>query len=218
MNIKPVALAAAVALVAALALPVLAEDVNDGLIISAGDSSTYIPADELVPEPTTDDFAADTAQLLTDTAALMADTTGGEIVDPGTGGDIVDPGTGGDIVNPDDGSGDIGTDNRVTIGGLDFGGFEVALNLGGRQVVEVVESVPDMVSEGLQAAFKTIFGSYEPRYERVTYYSSDGTTYTSMRQVSGIAGLDFEWLATVALYILMFYCFMRVVGMVIQRC
>lgn len=84
--------------------------------------------------------------------------------------------------------------------------------------LQVVESVPDVLSKGLEKSVEEVFGTYTPRFETVTYYLSDGTSYTAVRQVPGLAGMDWEWIISMELFCLSLYSFFRVVGMVIQRC
>lgn len=60
----------------------------------------------------------------------------------------------------------------------------------------------------LKALIVSLFGSYIP----TSYTNADGIDIIP----SGMAGLDYEWLAGFVLFCLTFYCIMRLLGGVIS--
>lgn len=66
--------------------------------------------------------------------------------------------------------------------------------------------------DGLAGLVSSIFGSYTPR----TYMTDtvvDGVIVDTVEQyVPGLAGLDYEWIAGVALFGIMLFCFMKMTG------
>lgn len=64
----------------------------------------------------------------------------------------------------------------------------------------------------LPAVLAALFGEYQPRTQTVTDHLSDGSSVTYQQYVPGLAGLDYEWLASVALFALVLYCILRMVG------
>lgn len=67
-------------------------------------------------------------------------------------------------------------------------------------------------TESLPAVLTALFGEYQPRVQTVTDYLSDGSSVTYQQYVPGLAGLDYAWLASVALFALVLYCILRMVG------
>lgn len=64
----------------------------------------------------------------------------------------------------------------------------------------------------LISAVTALFGEYTPKTYNVTTYLSDGTVVQSSEVIPGLAGLDYEWLASVALFTLVLYCILRMIG------
>ena len=58
----------------------------------------------------------------------------------------------------------------------------------------------------------SLFGEYQPRIYQVTTYLEDGTAVQSEEIVPGLAGLDYNWLAGVALFVMSLYCIFRMIG------
>lgn len=89
-------------------------------------------------------------------------------------------------------------------------------------VVQVVDSsqtvvydvvAPDASSRSaLLDAVISLFGNYQPRTYTVTTYLEDGSTVQSQEFVSGLAGLDYEWIAGAGLFIMALYCIFRTIG------
>ncbi len=79
--------------------------------------------------------------------------------------------------------------------------------------------VRDSATEGtsdtktpLQAAITSLFGEYHPKTYTVTTYLEDGSVVTSQEYVPGLAGLDWLWIASAALFALSLFCVFRMVG------
>lgn len=64
----------------------------------------------------------------------------------------------------------------------------------------------------LMQAIYAVFGEYTPRTYTVTTYLDDGSAVESVEVVPGLAGLDYNWLAGVALFTLVLYCIFRMIG------
>lgn len=71
-------------------------------------------------------------------------------------------------------------------------------------------------SDGFPAMVVSLFGEYTPRTYSVTTYLSDGSTVTTTEYVPGLAGLDWPWLAGVALFSLVLWSFFRLLGGVLR--
>ena len=64
-----------------------------------------------------------------------------------------------------------------------------------------------------------LFGEYVPvTYEVTVPLSSDGSVIETYSAVaSGLAGVDWEWLAGVLLFAIVLYCFLRIVGVFLKN-
>ena len=69
----------------------------------------------------------------------------------------------------------------------------------------------------IQAVLESLFGEYSPRTQTVTQYLSDGTSVESVEYVPGLAGMDWPWIASVSVFMLMLYCLFRLLGGVLSR-
>ena len=58
----------------------------------------------------------------------------------------------------------------------------------------------------------SMFGTYSPRTQTVTEYLPDGSNVTYTEVVPGLAGLDWPWIASVALFAMSLYCVFRMIG------
>ena len=58
----------------------------------------------------------------------------------------------------------------------------------------------------------SLFGTYTPRTQTVTEFLSDGSTVSYTEVVPGVAGLDWSWVASVALFGMVLYCVFRLIG------
>ena len=84
-----------------------------------------------------------------------------------------------------------------------------------------VSIVHDLVSDeesrsAFVAALESIFGEYHPQTYTVTTYLPDGSTVTSVEVVPGLAGLDYAWIAGVALFALFLFCLLKLIGGVVK--
>ena len=67
-------------------------------------------------------------------------------------------------------------------------------------------------TDGMPALLTSMFGTYSPRTQTVTEHLSDGSTVTYTEVVPGLAGLDWPWVASVALFAMSLYCIFRMIG------
>lgn len=63
----------------------------------------------------------------------------------------------------------------------------------------------------------SIFGVYQPKTQTVTDHLSDGTSVTYEQIVPGVAGMDWNWIAGVALFALVLYSFLKMVGVFLKH-
>lgn len=74
-------------------------------------------------------------------------------------------------------------------------------------------TVSDTVSRSpLLDAITALFGEYQPRTYTVTTYLEDGIAVESEEIVPGLAGLDYNWLAGVTIFMLSLFCIFRMIG------
>ena len=79
-------------------------------------------------------------------------------------------------------------------------------------VVRDVADRTDMERTSLVDAIYSLFGEYTPRTYTVTTYLDDGTAIQSTEIVPGLAGLDYDWIAGVSVFVLALYCIFRMIG------
>lgn len=72
-------------------------------------------------------------------------------------------------------------------------------------------SAPDD-ADSMSGLLTSMFGTYSPRTQTVTEHLSDGSTVTYTEVVPGLAGLDWPWIASVALFFMSLYCIFRMIG------
>ena len=72
----------------------------------------------------------------------------------------------------------------------------------------------DTAGEGsaFHDAIISIFGRYTPKTQTVTKHLSDGTEVTYTEYVPGAAGMDFEWLFSAAVFALVVFCVLKLIG------
>lgn len=63
---------------------------------------------------------------------------------------------------------------------------------------------------------QSIFGKYEPLQQEVTVYLDDGTAVSGRQVVEGIAGVDWTFIAGVALFAIVLYAFLRLLGVILH--
>lgn len=84
---------------------------------------------------------------------------------------------------------------------------------------ETVVTLDDStVSEnGLVSALEPLFGPYTARTRTVTTTYADGTVTETREPIPGLAGLDWPWLAGVALFAVVLVCLFKLVGVVAKK-
>lgn len=83
-------------------------------------------------------------------------------------------------------------------------------------VVVVGTDAGSAIRSAFASAIVTIFGEYTPLTQTVTTYFADGSSVESVEYVSGIAGLDWVWIAGVMLFGVALYCIFRMIGGVLK--
>lgn len=82
-------------------------------------------------------------------------------------------------------------------------------------------STRDLQEESERSGFpqivQNLFGTYQPRTQTVVTYAPDGTSYTSVEVVPGLAGLDWYWISGVLLFALVLFGLLRFVGVIVKR-
>lgn len=64
----------------------------------------------------------------------------------------------------------------------------------------------------MRSALTAIFGEYTPKTQTVSTYYDGQLLDTSTEYVSGLAGMDMEWIAGVIVFTVLLYCFMKLLG------
>lgn len=83
-------------------------------------------------------------------------------------------------------------------------------------VVYSIDPQPDRETGQLPALLSELFGEYQQKTYTVTKYAPNGDVVISQQYVPGIAGMDFAWLASVCLFGLVIFCFLKLVGGVLK--
>ncbi len=81
----------------------------------------------------------------------------------------------------------------------------------------VAPDEPTAPEAGLVSALEPLFGPYTPRTQTVTIAHADGTVETVQEPIPGLAGLDWPWLAGVALFAVVLVCLFKLVGVVAKK-
>lgn len=71
---------------------------------------------------------------------------------------------------------------------------------------------PPEDTETMPGLITSLFGTYTPRTQTVTEHLSDGSSVTYTEVVPGLAGLDWPWITSVALFAMALYCIFRMIG------
>lgn len=79
------------------------------------------------------------------------------------------------------------------------------------------ETTPSYDSGSMAAVILHVFGEYQPRTQTVTNHLSDGTSVSYEQIVPGVAGMDWHWIAGVALFSLILYSFLKLVGVLLKN-
>lgn len=72
-------------------------------------------------------------------------------------------------------------------------------------------------ANSFSSAVQALFGRYEPRTRTVTENLPDGSSVTYQEYVPGVAGMDFNWLAGVALFAMVLTSFFKLVGVILKH-
>lgn len=77
-----------------------------------------------------------------------------------------------------------------------------------------VEVLPDFREYDaiLPAFIYELFGQYQPLTQSVSHFLPDGTKTLTTEYVDGLAGVDWTYIASVALFALVLYCVFRIIG------
>lgn len=109
-------------------------------------------------------------------------------------------------------------------------GANVTINVQQHDTFSVVSVFPDAGEESpfvysstdsdtpsLADTIRSLFGSYTPRTQTVTTYYDGQPISIEEQIVPGLAGLDYEWIAGVALFALIIFCLFRLLGGVLKH-
>ena len=94
--------------------------------------------------------------------------------------------------------------------------FNMPDDSGGSSTPATYSLNPRSASSGLAAVVADIFGEYQPLTQSVEVAGEDGTVNTVVEVVPGLAGLDWEWIAGVLLFLVMLRGFLLCVGGVLK--
>lgn len=64
----------------------------------------------------------------------------------------------------------------------------------------------------IRSVLVSIFGEYQPKTQTVSTYYDGQLMESSTEYVPGIAGMDMEWIAGVAVFTVLLYCLMKLLG------
>lgn len=107
--------------------------------------------------------------------------------------DAVEDTSSGDVVDKEAGASVVSVDSSVVV------------------VKDVADRI-DVERTSLLDAVYALFGEYTPRTYVVTTYLDDGTEIQSTEVIPGLAGLDYDWIAGVSVFVLALYCIFRMIG------
>lgn len=160
-----------------------------------------------------------------DAPAPDASGTGEALTDgsdtPAPDGDNPDTG---DIPAGDDGGGTAGGSYTVTCSGadvtlhLDNRTYTTVADVGGAEA-PAEDPAPADTPDGsgtLPSFLRAMFGTYTPKTQTVTTYFDGQPLDVSTEYVPGLAGLDVEWIASVALFGMVVYCLFRLLGGIVK--
>ncbi|MCI9332408.1 MAG: hypothetical protein HFG05_09590 [Oscillibacter sp.] len=68
------------------------------------------------------------------------------------------------------------------------------------------------VGDTMAQVVRDLFGTYTPKVQTVTTYVDGEPIAVEEQYVPGVAGMDFEWLAGFAVFLLILYCLFRLLG------
>lgn len=80
-----------------------------------------------------------------------------------------------------------------------------------------IEPASDAEEQTMRDVVALVFGEYTPRTQTVTEHLSDGSSVTYTEVVSGVAGLDWEWITGAGLFALAMFSFFKIVGVFLKN-
>lgn len=161
------------------------------------------------PAPADPD-APGTGEVLTDGSDTPAPDSDNPVLDdtpPDTGGDS--PAGGSYTVTCSGADVTLHLDNRTYTTVADVGGAEAPAE----------DPAPADTPDGsgtLPEFLRAMFGPYIPKTQTVTTYFDGQPLDVSTEYVPGLAGLDVEWIASVALFGMVVYCLFRLLGGIVK--
>lgn len=189
------------------------------------ESSPSAPAvDTSEPVPDSGSFSVDTVPEAPEVPAAPVEDVSSAVPPVEDVSSIPDVPSADDVQVPTDPGSDVFVDDSAGIPGFDEGILDPDILFGELSpsfIPYSVYSLDDDASvsaypledvESLSSVITALFGEYQPRTQTVTDYLSDGSSVTYQQYVPGLAGLDYEWLASVTLFALALYCILRMIG------
>ena len=79
------------------------------------------------------------------------------------------------------------------------------------------DPVGDPEKQSMKDVVALVLGDYTPRTQTVTQYLSDGSVESHTEIVSGVAGLDWEWISGAGLFGLVLFSFLKLVGVLLKN-
>ena len=161
---------------------------------AAVDDPDVIPdsESEVLEEPSGEDIPTEEEPVAVDPDA-GSDVETVENPEEDVESDAVEDSTSGDVVDEDTGASVVSIDSSAVV------------------VKDIVDRA-DVERTSLLDAVYALFGEYTPRTYTVTTYLDDGTAIQSTEIVPGLAGLDYDWIAGVSVFVLALYCIFRMIG------
>lgn len=97
---------------------------------------------------------------------------------------------------------------------LDNRSYAFVVDVGGAEAPAEEDTLDEVfVDSGTLPGFlRAMFGEYTPKTQVVTTYFDGQLLDVSTEYVPGLAGLDVEWIASVALFGMVVYCLFRLLG------
>ena len=97
---------------------------------------------------------------------------------------------------------------------LDDRSYTSVVDVGGSEVPVMEDTFGDapVDSISLPGFLRAMFGEYTPKTQTVTTYFDGQLLDVTTEYVPGIAGMDMEWIASVALFGMVVYCLFRMLG------
>lgn len=78
--------------------------------------------------------------------------------------------------------------------------------------IAVLGDIPPSIT----AVLRSLFGEYTPKTQTVTTYFDGQVIDTTTEIIPGVAGMDFEWLTSVALFGIVLFCLFKLLGGILK--